>query len=892
MNPIDILLDPISLIVLAIYGGLMLWEAVLPGRTLPKIKHWKIRGLTSFLFFFYLSTYLPMFWDTFFSNYQLFNVEYLGTYGGAFIAVMVYELGVYFWHRAMHRSDRLWRTFHQMHHSAERLDSYGAFYFSPWDMVGWTLLGSVCMVMIVGLTPEAATLALLTTTFLGMFQHTNIRTPQWLGYLIQRPESHTVHHAKGVHAYNYSDLPIYDILFGTFKNPAAYEYETGFYDGASKRVWEMIKGQDVEKPNIPKKEMKVLVSLGVLLMLTQLMDAQTINYQGALRDLNGQAMAGASTDLRISFYRNDSILFMEEHQEVTTNDAGIFNLRIGSANPEGLQQIDFGGDVEIQTEIKQDGNYEIINFENIAVVPLALHAKFAENVDDADADPGNELQEISFDASSSLLTLSDGGSVDLSSLDDDAGSQQPGTDDQKLSISGTILTIEDGNSLDLAVLQDGVEDGDSDPSNEIQTLSRSNDKIVLSGNGGEVVDNVNDPDSDPANEIQKLSFNQHSKKLKLSKQGGEIDLSDLVQASQTPWSKDGRDLYYFQGAVKLNDLKIAETLSFEDQLRIDKRAMSADHSFFIDVPDRDDLGLNTQENSGSTLIGNNGKVVLAFGSGEVGIGDPNPAARLHIAKGSNVNSVDGGTVIIGKTSRPNMAIGTAAIQARNNGNATDLRLNMHGGAVMVGQRNNVSTNMYINQGADVGSNFGGSLQVGTAGNHLAVGSAVLQARINHGPSELRLNPFGGNVVVGKKIYAKELRKFDSANLQYNTSTGEFGYDTSTKRDKSNISDFADDWKKILHARPVKYDRPTSPGEWEYGYIAEEMDSLGLTNLVAYDQQGLPENFNYEKMILYLTEVIKMHEDENSSLHREVASLSARLEKVEMKLIVDPLSAAK
>lgn len=56
----------------------------------------------------------------------------------------------YWSHRAMHRFDPLWRVFHQMHHSAERVDTYGAFWFSPWDMVGWTVLGSL-MLVVVGL---------------------------------------------------------------------------------------------------------------------------------------------------------------------------------------------------------------------------------------------------------------------------------------------------------------------------------------------------------------------------------------------------------------------------------------------------------------------------------------------------------------------------------------------------------------------------------------------------------------------------------------------------------------------------------------------------------------------------------------------------------------------
>jgi sterol desaturase/sphingolipid hydroxylase (fatty acid hydroxylase superfamily) len=41
--------------------------------------------------------------------------------------ILLYELGMYVWHRSMHKNNVLWRVFHQMHHSAERLDTYGAF---------------------------------------------------------------------------------------------------------------------------------------------------------------------------------------------------------------------------------------------------------------------------------------------------------------------------------------------------------------------------------------------------------------------------------------------------------------------------------------------------------------------------------------------------------------------------------------------------------------------------------------------------------------------------------------------------------------------------------------------------------------------------------------------
>lgn len=247
-TPLEILLDPISLIIIAMYIGLMIWEALFPARELPTIRFWKLKGLTSFAIFFYLSTYLPLLTDPYLEAYRLFDLTGLGVMGGAIVGILLYELGVYIWHRAMHTSDFLWRTFHQMHHSAERIDTYGAFFFSPLDMAGFTLIGSICFAFLIGIPPQAITIVLLLTTFFSIFQHANVKTPHWVGYLIQRPESHTVHHGRDVHRDNYSDLPVFDMLFGTFYNPKGYEHEAGLFHGASTKVWEMLTFQDVTKP--------------------------------------------------------------------------------------------------------------------------------------------------------------------------------------------------------------------------------------------------------------------------------------------------------------------------------------------------------------------------------------------------------------------------------------------------------------------------------------------------------------------------------------------------------------------------------------------------------------------------------------------------------------------
>jgi len=96
-----------------------------------------------------------------------------------------------------------------------------------------------------GLDPVAASITGFIGAFYAMFQHWNVRTPRWLGYLIQRPESHCLHHEKEVHGRNYSDLPLWDMLMGSFHNPERFEGEVGFEPAAARRVGAMLVGVDV-----------------------------------------------------------------------------------------------------------------------------------------------------------------------------------------------------------------------------------------------------------------------------------------------------------------------------------------------------------------------------------------------------------------------------------------------------------------------------------------------------------------------------------------------------------------------------------------------------------------------------------------------------------------------
>ncbi|MGF1508653.1 MAG: sterol desaturase family protein [Myxococcota bacterium] len=227
------------------YALLVLLDAAIPARTLPKLPFWRLRGLAFFGLYFWLSSTLPFLWDEILARHRWVDLTHLGVTGGAVVGFLVLELGIYAWHRSLHRSPWLWRWFHQMHHSSERHDIWSAMIFSPLDMIGFTFIGSLSLVWVVGLVPEAALLANLAASLMAFFTHANLRTPRWLGYIVQRPEAHALHHARGIHRFNYSDLPVIDMIFGTFRNPKQFPDIQGFAPGASSRIGAMLLGRDV-----------------------------------------------------------------------------------------------------------------------------------------------------------------------------------------------------------------------------------------------------------------------------------------------------------------------------------------------------------------------------------------------------------------------------------------------------------------------------------------------------------------------------------------------------------------------------------------------------------------------------------------------------------------------
>lgn len=243
--------ETIGYITLGLIPGFMLLDLIYNSRSYEKPRFWRTRATLVTVAIFYFTGYAAEFWSWLLNDFHLMDISGLGIAGSAVVGILVYEFLHYWYHRLAHKWNWLWRAGHQMHHSAESLDAFGAFYLHPIDALSFTTWSSLTFFPLLGMSVEASVIAALFLTFNAMFQHANMKTPYWLGYIIQRPESHHIHHGRGIHRHNYSDLPLYDLLFGTFYNPTENDLKglpCGFYNGASSRVLDMLLFKNVSIP--------------------------------------------------------------------------------------------------------------------------------------------------------------------------------------------------------------------------------------------------------------------------------------------------------------------------------------------------------------------------------------------------------------------------------------------------------------------------------------------------------------------------------------------------------------------------------------------------------------------------------------------------------------------
>ena len=195
---------------------------------------------------------------------------------------------------------------------------------------------------------------------------------------------------------------------------------------------------------------------------------QSFNYQAVARDASGTPLTNQSVSFRISIHQGThtgEVSYAEIHQAIT-NKFGIANLAIGQGAPVAgeFETIKWGsGDHFLEIEFDPQGGTDYLSMgtTQMLAVPYAMHAATVANdqVDDADADPANEIQFLRM--SGDTLHLSQGNYVVMSNT-----ARVAGETNQELILEGNRLSISGGNTVTLSSATstggDNIIDADGD----------------------------------------------------------------------------------------------------------------------------------------------------------------------------------------------------------------------------------------------------------------------------------------------------------------------------------------------------------------------------------------------------------------------------------------------
>jgi|GEM_PF-1155731 len=268
-----------------------------------------------------------------------------------------------------------------------------------------------------------------------------------------------------------------------------------------------------------------------------------INYQGIARLADGSPLVASNIGIRVAITSgpNGTVNYSEEHH-VTTNEFGLFILVIGQGQSSGsLSDVDWStGNQWLQIELSENdnGSYVTVGSQQLLSVPYAMYAQQSggnlapgfgidisngkvnnvlpdqvisltgqgsvnvtgtypnfvidgiDQVDDADADPANELQDLQLAGNNLSITKNGAASpIDLSGYLDN-------TDNQNLSnvlvqgsdANGSVISnLGDPSAVQDASTKNYVDNQDAALQSDIFTNTNN-----ISTNSGDIASNATD----------------------------------------------------------------------------------------------------------------------------------------------------------------------------------------------------------------------------------------------------------------------------------------------------------------------------------------------------------------------------------------------------------------
>jgi sterol desaturase/sphingolipid hydroxylase (fatty acid hydroxylase superfamily) len=234
--------------ILIVFAFCFLLERAVPGWPLPQVRTWPLRVLLINGVQLGVILLAGLTWERWLASVSVFHLsQHVSPAVGGLIAYFIATFVFYWWHRWRHEHDFLWRGFHQIHHSPQRLEVITSFYKHPGEMIVNSIIGSLLVYTFLGLSLEAGAIYTLCTALGEFFYHTNVKTPRWVGFFFQRPEMHRIHHQHNRHRNNYGDITWWDMLFGTYENPKGWVHTCGFDDEKEQQLIPMLLYRDVNR---------------------------------------------------------------------------------------------------------------------------------------------------------------------------------------------------------------------------------------------------------------------------------------------------------------------------------------------------------------------------------------------------------------------------------------------------------------------------------------------------------------------------------------------------------------------------------------------------------------------------------------------------------------------
>ena len=261
----------------------------------------------------------------------------------------------------------------------------------------------------------------------------------------------------------------------------------------------------------------------------------SINYQSILRNSNGSAVPNQNVSVRFSVLQGSTLgtyVFQEEHT-VTTTDIGLINLKIGQglSSLNSLSTIDWSQGpyfIQVEVDTTSTGSYSSYGSSEISSVPYALYSSSSAVTDSLSPLALNNLPKLTLSNDSLFI-----GSLDTIVIPFSQFNLTEIQVDSMVSNNGYLLTEKDssvvneiqelqlsGDSLTLSIVGTGVDltkylDDTKWSENQIDSLVGNNGFLTF------------EQDSSVTNEIQVLSRTGY--KLLLSLSNDSVDMSDMIQ---------------------------------------------------------------------------------------------------------------------------------------------------------------------------------------------------------------------------------------------------------------------------------------------------------------------------------------------------------------------------